>query len=172
MNATSVFLHICCGPCSLMPVVHLRNEGFDVTAFFFNPNIHPEEEYDLRRASAQLAADKLGYPIVFAGEAQKPAGGSGSWMESLWKENAVRSVIGNACCRRLRKRGNGVSGFLRPVCCIRDTSIMRRFVWRQNKLHGKPGYHFCTGISGHTGMTGSIFQKNWGCIVRNGAVVF
>lgn len=47
-----------------MPVVHLRNEGFDVTAFFFNPNIHPEEEYDLRRASAQLAADKLGYPIV------------------------------------------------------------------------------------------------------------
>ena len=99
-------------------------------------------------------------------------GGSGSWMESLWKENAVRSVIGNACCRRLRKRGNGVSGFLRPVCCIRDTSIMRRFVWRQNKLHGKPGYHFCTGISGHTGMTGSIFQKNWGCIVRNGVVVF
>ena len=151
MNATSVFLHICCGPCSLMPVVHLRNEGFDVTAFFFNPNIHPEEEYDLRK---------------------NLPGGSGSWMESLWKENAVRSVIGNACCRRLRKRGNGVSGFLRPVCCIRDTSIMRRFVWRQNKLHGKPGYHFCTGISGHTGMTGSIFQKNWGCIVRNGAVVF
>ena len=79
MNATSVFLHICCGPCSLMPVVHLRNEGFDVTAFFFNPNIHPEEEYDLRRASAQLAADKLGYPIVFAGEAQKPA----RWIREL-----------------------------------------------------------------------------------------
>ncbi len=79
MNATSVFLHICCGPCSLMPVVHLWNEGFDVTAFFFNPNIHPEEEYDLRRASAQLAADKLGYPIVFAGEAQKPA----RWIREL-----------------------------------------------------------------------------------------
>ena len=169
MNATSVFLHICCGPCSLMPVVHLRNEGFDVTAFFFNPNIHPEEEYDLRRASAQLAADKLGYPIVFAGEAQKPA----RWIREL---DGI-TMEGERCtiCYRqrllptaqeARKRG------FRPVCCIRDTSIMRRFVWRQNKLHGKPGYHFCTGISGHTGMTGSIFQKNWGCIVRNGVVVF
>lgn len=59
------------------------------------------------RASAQLAADKLGYPIVFAGEAQKPAGWIRELKESLWKENAVRSVIGNACCRRLRKRGNG-----------------------------------------------------------------
>lgn len=62
-----------------MPVIHLRKEGFDVTAFFFNPNIHPEEEYGLRRASAQLAADKLAYPIVFSGEAQNPA----EWIRAL-----------------------------------------------------------------------------------------
>ncbi len=79
MSENSVFLHICCGPCSLMPVVHLRQEGYTVTAFFFNPNIHPEEEYDLRRASALLAAGKLGYPLVLAGEAQSPA----KWIREL-----------------------------------------------------------------------------------------
>lgn len=79
MKKNRVFLHICCGPCSLMPVVHLRKEGFNVTAFFFNPNIHPEEEYELRRDSARLAAEKLDYPIVFAGEAQKPA----QWIREL-----------------------------------------------------------------------------------------
>ncbi len=79
MNENAVFLHICCGPCSLMPVVHLREEGFEVTAFFFNPNIHPEQEYESRRASALLAAEKMDYPIVLAGEAQEP----GSWIRDL-----------------------------------------------------------------------------------------
>ncbi len=96
MNPDSVFLHICCGPCSLMPVVHLREEGFNVTAFFFNPNIHPEKEYDLRRESAQLAADKLGYPIVFAGEAQSPA----QWIREL---NGI-TVEGERCVICYRQR--------------------------------------------------------------------
>lgn len=62
-----------------MPVVCLRKEGFDVTAFFFNPNIHPEEEYEARKASALLAAEKMDYPIVLAGDAQEP----GSWIRDL-----------------------------------------------------------------------------------------
>lgn len=96
MNENAVFLHICCGPCSLMPVIHLRKEGFEVTAFFFNPNIHPEEEYELRCASAQLAAVKLDYPIVFAGEAQEP----GSWIREL---NGI-TAEGLRCVQCYRQR--------------------------------------------------------------------
>lgn len=96
MGENSVFLHICCGPCSLMPVVHLREEGFEVTAFFFNPNIHPEEEYELRRASAQLAAKKLAYPLVLAGEAQAPA----KWIKAL---NGI-TAEGERCVQCYRQR--------------------------------------------------------------------
>lgn len=96
MNENAVFLHICCGPCSLMPVVHLRREGFEVTAFFFNPNIHPEEEYELRRASALLAAEKLDYPIVLAGQAQAPA----EWIKNL---NGV-TAEGERCVVCYRQR--------------------------------------------------------------------
>lgn len=79
-----------------MPVVHLREGGFEVTAFFFNPNIHPEEEYDLRRASAQLAAGKLGYPLVLAGEARSPA----RWIGEL---NGV-TAQGERCIQCYRQR--------------------------------------------------------------------
>lgn len=43
-----VLLHTCCGPCSTVPVPALREEGFDVMGFFYNPNIHPYTEYQRR----------------------------------------------------------------------------------------------------------------------------
>ena len=62
--ARSVLLHMCCGPCSLMPVQRLRQESFLVTGFFFNPNIHPLQEYLRRREAAVLAAQRLHLPVL------------------------------------------------------------------------------------------------------------
>ncbi len=41
-------LHICCAPCGGFVIKELQNMGYEVTAFFYNPNIFPQEEYDLR----------------------------------------------------------------------------------------------------------------------------
>ena len=46
---SKILLHCCCAPCSLSCVDPLRNEGVDITAFWFNPNIHPFKEYEARR---------------------------------------------------------------------------------------------------------------------------
>ena len=62
--ARSVLLHACCGPCALMPVRMLRAEGFAVTGVFYNPNIHPLQEYLLRRAALLEAADRLDLPLL------------------------------------------------------------------------------------------------------------
>lgn len=43
----SLLLHVCCGPCLTIPLEILKNH-FDITLFFNNSNIYPEEEY-LRR---------------------------------------------------------------------------------------------------------------------------
>ncbi len=40
-------LHSCCGPCSTYVLEYLT-QFFDVTLFFYNPNIHPETEYKTR----------------------------------------------------------------------------------------------------------------------------
>lgn len=40
-----ILMHICCGPCSIYPLQVLRAQGFEVTGYFYNPNIHPYREY-------------------------------------------------------------------------------------------------------------------------------
>ena len=64
-----ILLHACCGPCSLMPIRHLRGEGLDVTAYFFNPNIHPADEYEKRRAAMCQVGEMLDLPVWFEPQA-------------------------------------------------------------------------------------------------------
>ncbi|KAJ1618772.1 hypothetical protein T492DRAFT_1090515 [Pavlovales sp. CCMP2436] len=44
----------------------MRDAGFDVTIYFYNPNIHPKREYELRKAENVRYAEALGIPIVDA----------------------------------------------------------------------------------------------------------
>jgi len=43
-----LLLHCCCAPCSSAVIEKLKNY-FDITYFYYNPNIFPEEEYKLRK---------------------------------------------------------------------------------------------------------------------------
>ncbi|MGM9581232.1 MAG: epoxyqueuosine reductase QueH [Anaerovibrio sp.] len=53
----NLLLHMCCGPCSCYPVKVLREQGIEPTGYFFNPNIHPYKEWDMRlKAAEEFAA--------------------------------------------------------------------------------------------------------------------
>lgn len=43
-----VLLHICCGPCALGTIPMLKEEGFSLQGFYYNPNIHPNQEGRIR----------------------------------------------------------------------------------------------------------------------------
>ena len=45
----SLLLHACCGPCSSYVLEYLF-KYFDITVFYYNPNIYPQEEYQRRLA--------------------------------------------------------------------------------------------------------------------------
>jgi hypothetical protein len=47
-----LLLHICCGPCSTEVILRLRKD-YEVVGFFYNPNIRPEEEHDMRLMEVQ-----------------------------------------------------------------------------------------------------------------------
>jgi predicted adenine nucleotide alpha hydrolase (AANH) superfamily ATPase len=66
-NRMNIVLHICCGVCAAGTVKTLTEEGHRVTGFFYNPNIHPEEEYRRRLETARLVAQHLDFPL-FVGE--------------------------------------------------------------------------------------------------------
>ena len=46
-NTKKMLLHVCCAPCSSY-VLELLQRDYDITIFFYNPNITIEEEYDKR----------------------------------------------------------------------------------------------------------------------------
>ncbi|HOQ09586.1 MAG TPA: epoxyqueuosine reductase QueH [Syntrophomonadaceae bacterium] len=60
-----VLLHICCGPCATYPVPWLREHGYNVMGYFYNPNIHPFTEYQKRREALQSFADQVGLKVIF-----------------------------------------------------------------------------------------------------------
>lgn len=61
---TKVLLHICCGPCAIFPIQALRQEGYDVEGFFYNPNIHPYSEYQKRLEAVSFVCDRIGIPLI------------------------------------------------------------------------------------------------------------
>jgi len=61
-----VLLHSCCAPCSGEVMEAMLASGIEYTIFFYNPNIHPEHEYLLRKDENVRFADKHGIEFVDA----------------------------------------------------------------------------------------------------------
>ena len=66
---TPLLLHACCGPCSLEPVRLLREEGFEPTILWSNPNIQPIAEHELRLETLLAwARDVAHVDVIVAGD--------------------------------------------------------------------------------------------------------
>ena len=61
-----LLLHSCCAPCAGEVMEALVASDIDTTIFFYNPNIHPIEEYEIRKDENIRFAKKLGMPIIDA----------------------------------------------------------------------------------------------------------
>ncbi|MBQ6362165.1 MAG: epoxyqueuosine reductase QueH [Lachnospiraceae bacterium] len=69
-HVPALLLHSCCGPCSSAVLERLTTD-FELTVFYYNPNIYPEEEYHKRVEEQErlINAFPAVYPIRFiAGE--------------------------------------------------------------------------------------------------------
>lgn len=59
-----VLLHICCSVCAASVVERLMCEGHKVTGFFYNPNIHPVDEYNKRLDAVREVARQFDFELV------------------------------------------------------------------------------------------------------------
>ncbi|MBR3880948.1 MAG: epoxyqueuosine reductase QueH [Mailhella sp.] len=91
-----ILLHACCGPCALMPISRLRDEGWAPELFWFNPNIHPVDEWLKRRDALREVAEKFGIPLHEEGSEPDPA----AWVRELGGETA----FGARCVQCYRPR--------------------------------------------------------------------
>lgn len=71
-----LLLHMCCAPCSVYPVSALRAEDIDFEGFFYNPNIHPKEEFLKRKENVENFSQLKGIPITYMGD----------FKQEIWEE--------------------------------------------------------------------------------------
>ncbi|MBA3582481.1 MAG: epoxyqueuosine reductase QueH [Gammaproteobacteria bacterium] len=63
---TNVLLHSCCAPCAGEVMDAMRAAGLQLTIFFYNPNIHPSAEYELRKQENIRYAERFDIPFIDA----------------------------------------------------------------------------------------------------------
>ena len=60
-----ILLHTCCSNCAIYPYEVLKNKGFDVVLFWYNPNIHPYTEYQLRLDSLKKLQKLWNLEVIY-----------------------------------------------------------------------------------------------------------
>jgi len=60
-----LLLHTCCAPCLIYPLDRLKEKGFEVAGFFYNPNIHPLSEYNKRRQAVEYLNKTIDIEIIY-----------------------------------------------------------------------------------------------------------
>lgn len=65
-GSKKILLHSCCAPCAGEVMEALQSAGFQQHIFFYNPNIHPLKEYELRKEENKRFCDQLGIPFTDA----------------------------------------------------------------------------------------------------------
>jgi len=90
-----LLLHICCGPCSTYSIKRLREQGFDVSGFWYNPNIHPFAEHQHRQESVRSYAEQVQLPMIWW---------QGYDMPAYFQAIVGHEAMGERCtiCYRLR----------------------------------------------------------------------
>jgi epoxyqueuosine reductase len=63
-QAEKLLLHSCCAPCSGAVMEKLLENEVNYSIFFYNPNIHPLKEYELRKEENIRFAQKHNIPFI------------------------------------------------------------------------------------------------------------
>ncbi len=65
-GADKLLLHSCCAPCSGEVMEAIHASGINYSIFFYNPNIHPKREYELRKEENIRFAEKHNIEFIDA----------------------------------------------------------------------------------------------------------
>ncbi|MFC1913255.1 epoxyqueuosine reductase QueH [Chloroflexota bacterium] len=64
MTRKTVLIHSCCAHCAAYTIDYWWEQGFEASALWYNPNIHPYSEHQHRRESMQSLAQQTNLPLI------------------------------------------------------------------------------------------------------------
>lgn len=97
MGETTVLLHTCCAPCSSAIIESMMQNGITPVIYYCNPNIYPQEEYEIRKEECTRYAQALDLEIVDADYDHE------NWLEAM-KGMENEPERGGRCLRCFKLR--------------------------------------------------------------------
>ena len=64
MKANSVLVHCCCAHCAAYTIDYWRQQRYEVSALWHNPNIHPYMEHQHRLEAMKFLAQRMKVPLI------------------------------------------------------------------------------------------------------------
>lgn len=64
----NILLHVCCGPCAIVPLAAIRAAGHEARGYFINPNIHPFKEFQRRIEALEAMGKQRDFQIEYERE--------------------------------------------------------------------------------------------------------
>jgi len=61
-----LLVHTCCCHCAAYTLLFFKEQGFDITALWYNPNVHPFQEHEARFWGLIAITEKSGVPLMIA----------------------------------------------------------------------------------------------------------
>ena len=150
MGETRVLLHTCCAPCSSAIIEALIQNGITPVIYYCNPNIYPQEEYEIRKNECTRYAESLGLEIIDADYDHE------NWLEAV-KGLEDEPERGGRClkCFKLRLLRTAEYARQRGIKVITTTLASSR--WKSLDQIDEAGFWACGQVSGDV----IWWDRNW-----------
>ena len=145
----TVLLHSCCAPCSAAIVEWLLAEGIRPALFYFNPNIYPQTEYNIRKSELTRFAQSQGVEVI-DGDYRHD-----QWLQYIsgWEDEPERGV---RClqCFNMRLLETARLAYERNIGRFATTLASSR--WKSHEQIAQAGHWAAARYNGVT-----FWEKNW-----------
>lgn len=171
----AILLHACCGPCSITPIMRLRDLGLAPTLFFYNPNIHPLSEYLRRREGVLAVAARLDAPVILADESAPSTGSDwsaahpGPWLTAMAALGPGMDVMARRCPQCYSIRLAAAASKARSLGFAQFTTTLLYSRYQNQKAivaagarHAGPGLSFLPEDFRPGLLEGVRLSKEWG----------
>jgi len=141
MGEKTVLLHTCCAPCSSAIIEAMLSNGITPVIYYCNPNIYPQEEYEIRKEECTRYARSLGLEIVDADYDHE------NWLAEM-KGLEEEPERGGRClkCFKIRLLRTAEYARQRGIKVITTTLASSR--WKSLDQINEAGQWACSKISG------------------------
>ena len=110
-----ILLHICCAPCLIYPFRRLKDQGFGISGFFYNPNIYPVSEYHRRREALKTLSQEFSLDVEY------PEHREADFFQAINTPELLAKRCVNCWSLRLRKTA---SQALKNGCAAFSTTLL------------------------------------------------